>query len=38
MTLTIRGVTVRSVLVPLARPLVTKVVTIESAALLLIDL
>jgi mandelate racemase len=36
--LTIRDITVRSVLVPLARPLVTRVVTIEQAALLLLDL
>ena len=36
--LTIRGLTVRPVLVPLARPLVTRVVTVEKAALLLIDL
>lgn len=38
MTLTIRGVTLRSVLAPMARPLVTRVVTIDQAALLLIDL
>lgn len=38
MTLTIRSLTARPVLVPLARPLVTRVVTLEQAALLLIDL
>lgn len=37
-TLTIRGMTVRSVLVPVRRPLVTRIVTIERVALLLIDL
>ncbi len=36
--LTIRDITVRSVLVPLARPLATRVVTIEQAPLLLLDL
>lgn len=36
--LTIRDITLRSVLVPMKRPLVTRVVTIERAALLLIDL
>jgi mandelate racemase len=36
--LTIRGMTLRSVMVPLRRPLVTRVVTIERAPLLLIDL
>jgi mandelate racemase len=36
--LTIRDVTLRSVLAPMGRPLVTRVVTIEQAALLLIDL
>ncbi|MCH8036740.1 MAG: mandelate racemase [Proteobacteria bacterium] len=36
--LTIRGLTIRSVLVPLARPLVTRVVTIERAPFLLLDL
>ncbi len=37
-SLTVRDVTVRSVIVPLRRPLATRVVTIEQAALLLIDL
>ena len=37
-TLTIRDVTLRSVAVPMARPLATRVVVIEQAALLLIDL
>jgi len=36
--LTIRALTTRAVSVPLARPLVTRVVTIERAALLLLDL
>ena len=36
--LTLRDVSLRTVAVPLARPLVTRVVTIESAPLLLIDL
>lgn len=36
--LTIRGLTIRSVMVPLARPLVTRVVTIERAPFLLLDL
>ncbi len=36
--LTLRDVTLRAVSVPLKRPLVTRVVTIERAALLLIDL
>ncbi len=36
--LTVRDIAVRQVVVPLARPLVTSIVTIESAALLLIDL
>ncbi|MBL4690331.1 MAG: hypothetical protein JKY68_02560 [Rhodospirillales bacterium] len=36
--LTIRGLTLRSVVVPMARPLVTRVVTIENAAFVLIDL
>ena len=36
--LTIRGLKLRSVVVPMARPLVTRVVTIEKAAFLLIDL
>ncbi|MDA1090987.1 MAG: mandelate racemase [Proteobacteria bacterium] len=36
--LTIRDITLRSVVVPLARPLVTRVVTIDNAAFLLIDL
>ena len=36
--LTIRDLSLRAVLVPLARPLVTRVVTLESASLLLIDL
>ncbi|MDH3597966.1 MAG: hypothetical protein OEU09_11680 [Rhodospirillales bacterium] len=36
--LAIRDITVRSVLVPLARPLATRVVTIEQAPLLLLDL
>ncbi len=36
--LTIRGLKLRSVVVPMARPLVTRVVTIENAAFLLIDL
>ncbi len=38
LNLTIRGITTRSVIVPVARPLVTRVVTIEQAPLLLIDL
>ena len=37
-SLTIRSLEVRPVLVPLERPLVTRVVTVEKAALLLIDL
>lgn len=36
--LTIRDVKVRSVVVPMAHPLVTRVITIEQLALLLIDL
>ena len=36
--LTIRGLKLRSVVVPMVRPLVTRVVTIEKAAFLLIDL
>ena len=36
--LTVRDIAARQVVVPLARPLVTSIVTIESAALLLIDL
>ncbi|MEE9317478.1 MAG: enolase C-terminal domain-like protein [Rhodospirillales bacterium] len=36
--LTIRGLSLRSVVVPMARPLVTRVVTIEKAAFVLIDL
>jgi mandelate racemase len=36
--LTIRDLSLRAALVPLARPLVTRVVTLESANLLLIDL
>lgn len=36
--LTIRGLTIRSVVVPMRRPLVTRVVTIEAAAFVLIDL
>ncbi|MFQ5936341.1 MAG: enolase C-terminal domain-like protein [Acidiferrobacterales bacterium] len=36
--LTIRGVTLRSVVVPIARPLVTRVVTIDKVPLLLVDL
>ena len=36
--LTIRNIRTRSVVVPMDRPLVTRIVTIESAALLLIDL
>jgi mandelate racemase len=36
--LTIRDLSLRAVQVPLARPLVTRVVTLESASLLLIDL
>ncbi len=36
--LTIRGLSLTSVIVPLARPLVTRVVTIENAAFVLIDL
>ena len=35
---TIRGLSLRSVVVPMARPLVTRVVTIERAAFVLIDL
>jgi mandelate racemase len=35
--LTIRGVTCRSVIVPIARPVVTRVVTIDQVPLLLID-
>ena len=35
---TIRGLSLRSVAVPMARPLVTRVVTIEKAAFVLIDL
>ena len=35
---TIRGLSLRSVVVPMARPLVTRVVTIEKAAFVLIDL
>ena len=37
-TLTIRGVRVRSVLVPMTRALITRIVVIENAAFLLIDL
>ena len=37
-TLTVRDIAMRSVMVPLKRRLVTRVVTIEQAALLLIDL
>ncbi len=36
--LTIRDLAIRSVMVPLARPLVTRVVTIVRAPLLLLDL
>ncbi len=36
--LTIRDLTIRSVVVPLKRPLVTRVVTIERAPFLLLDL
>jgi mandelate racemase len=36
--LTIRDLSLRAVLVPIARPLITRVVTLESASLLLIDL
>ena len=36
--LTIRNVTVRSVLVPLLRPLVTRIITIDKMATILIDL
>jgi hypothetical protein len=35
---TIRGLSLRSVVVPMARPLVTRVVTNEKAAFVLIDL
>jgi mandelate racemase len=38
LTLTIRDITLRAVLVPLARPLVTRIVTVEQAPLLLLDL
>jgi len=37
-TLTIRGLSLKSVVVPMTRPLVTRVVTIEKAAFVLIDL
>jgi len=37
-TLTIRGLKLRSVVVPLRRPLVTRVVTIDRAAFVLLDL
>jgi len=36
--LTIRGLSLKSVVVPMARPLVTRVVTIDKAAFVLIDL
>ena len=38
LNLTIRDIRTRSVMVPMDRPLVTRIVTIKSAALLLIDL